>query len=263
MHYLLYEITNLVNDKNYIGQHTTNNVEDGYMGSGKLITAALKKYGKENFKKEILLYAKNEVALNFFERSLVTPEFCALESNYNLREGGGYGGKHSQETINKILATKKAWSLEKKAEVTSKISAAHIGIKRGPHSPETKVKISAGNKGKKLSLETKAKLSQAKKGKKGAPRTPEWLAKIQETKRRNGTNKGRKHTPEARAKISAALKGKITSPETRAKMSIAAKTYNAMKGKKHTPEARAKMSAAHKSKKHNQQLLNDFKKLLL
>lgn len=223
MYYLLYEITNLVNGKNYIGQHTTENVDDGYMGSGMAIMRAVKKYGKENFKKEILLYAKNEVALNFFERSLVTPEFCALDSNYNLREGGGHGGRHSQETINKVLATKRAWSPERKAAFTAKRSAALKGIKKGPRSPETRAKIAAALKGKNKSPETKAKLSQARKGKKGAPRTPEWLAKIQETKRRNGTNKGRKLSPEHKAKISAAQKGKKISLETRAKMSIAAK----------------------------------------
>lgn len=223
MYYLLYEITNLVNGKTYIGQHTTENIDDGYMGSGKNILRAIKKYGKENFKKEILLYAKNEVALNFFERALVTPEFCALKTNYNLREGGGYGGKHSKETIAKILATKRSWSPERKAAYLAKKSAVLKGSKRGPHSPETRVKMSAAHKGKKISLEAKAKLSVARKGKKGAPRTPEWLAKIQETKRRNGTNKGRKLSPEHKAKISAFNKGKKISPETRAKMSIAAK----------------------------------------
>lgn len=224
MYYLLYEITNLVNGKTYIGQHTTENVDDGYMGSGKAIMGAIKKYGKENFKKEILLYAKNEVALNFFERGLVTPEFCALKTNYNLREGGGYGGKHSEETIAKILATKKSWSPERKAAFTAKRSAALKGIKRGPRNPETKAKIAAALKGKNKSSETKAKLSAARKGKKGSPRTPEWLAKIQETKRRNGTNKGGKLSAEHRAKISAFNKGKKISPETRAKMSAARKT---------------------------------------
>jgi hypothetical protein len=251
MYYLLYEITNLINGKTYIGQHTTENVDDGYMGSGKAIMDAIKKYSKENFKKEILLYAKNEVALNFFERALVTPEFCALKTNYNLREGGGYGGKHSEETIAKILATKRSWSPERRAAYLAKKSAILKGTKRGPHSSETKAKISASNKGKKISAETKVKLSQARKGKKGAPRTPEWLAKIQETKRRNGTNKGRKPSPEHKAKISAVHKGKKISLETRAKMSIAAKLSNARKKRKHTPETRAKMSAAHKARKLN------------
>jgi len=69
MFYLLYEITNLINDKNYIGQHITKDINDGYMGSGHAITAAIKKYGRENFKKESSI--KSSVDLILFVSIIV------------------------------------------------------------------------------------------------------------------------------------------------------------------------------------------------
>lgn len=54
-HYLIYKITNDINGKYYIGQHTTNNVFDDYMGSGKIIQEAEEKYGLSSFTKIILI----------------------------------------------------------------------------------------------------------------------------------------------------------------------------------------------------------------
>lgn len=51
--YCIYRIRNLINGKNYIGQHKYKSLNDIYLGSGKLIKQAAKKYGRENFKKYI------------------------------------------------------------------------------------------------------------------------------------------------------------------------------------------------------------------
>lgn len=50
----VYKTTNVLNGKIYIGVHSTDDLNDGYMGSGKAISTAIKKYGEENFTTEIL-----------------------------------------------------------------------------------------------------------------------------------------------------------------------------------------------------------------
>lgn len=69
-HYI-YKITNLINGKIYIGQHTTSNLDDGYTGSGKILIRAIKKYGVENFRKEIQGFYEDIDELNYMERLFV------------------------------------------------------------------------------------------------------------------------------------------------------------------------------------------------
>jgi hypothetical protein len=97
--YIVYKTTNLVNGKYYIGCHSTNNIDDGYLGSGKLLKRAIKKYGKKSFTREILhiLPSKEEMLLK--EKELVNQDFIINENNYNLMTGGeasyGYGYSYS------------------------------------------------------------------------------------------------------------------------------------------------------------------------
>ena len=69
--YGIYKITNLVNGKMYIGRHKTDNVDDGYMGSGILIRRAVAKYGVENFRKEWLMFCEDEEEMDYMERVFV------------------------------------------------------------------------------------------------------------------------------------------------------------------------------------------------
>ena len=64
MFYTIYKVTNLINNKIYIGKHQTKNPHDSYYGSGYMIRTWIEKYGKENFKKEILLIFDNEKEMN-------------------------------------------------------------------------------------------------------------------------------------------------------------------------------------------------------
>lgn len=90
MIYEIYKITNKLNGKYYIGFHKRRDNEHlyDYMGSGKLIRYAIKKYGKENFEKEILFEYDNERDALNKERELVDVSFIMDENTYNLSIGG-------------------------------------------------------------------------------------------------------------------------------------------------------------------------------
>lgn len=90
-HYLVYKTTNLVNGKIYIGKHETDNLDDGYLGSGILIQRAIEKYGKENFKREILFECSSREEMNAKEAELVNEEFLKLDDVYNIKLGGEGG----------------------------------------------------------------------------------------------------------------------------------------------------------------------------
>lgn len=94
-HYIIYQITNLINNKIYIGCHSTFNINDNYMGSGSAIQQAILKYGRENFKKEILVECDNEEHMDQLEREFVDIDFINRSDTYNLITGGIYNEKGS------------------------------------------------------------------------------------------------------------------------------------------------------------------------
>ena len=142
--YYIYKITNLLNNKQYIGQHKkykSDYYDDSYMGKGVAITAAIKKYGRKNFKKEILEYIiddeKHELVS---QREIYYISFFDTQYpiGYNLTPGGE--GGCTKEAAKKVVETKRK-----------------NGYKM---SEETKMKISIANKGKKKSEIHKQHLSE-------------------------------------------------------------------------------------------------------
>lgn len=83
-YYLLYKITNLLNGMIYIGVHKTQNKDDSYMGSGSKIKLAIKKYGKNNFKKTILKECSSQKELFDLESQVVNESFVKRKDTYNL-----------------------------------------------------------------------------------------------------------------------------------------------------------------------------------
>lgn len=169
MHYYLYEVKNKINGKIYVGVHKTDNIEDGYMGSGKVILQALEKYGIENFEKIILEFFDDAESMFRREAEIINQEFLAREDVYNLRRGGmgGFdwinssgiskfkGRRHTEETKKTLSdlmkgkerpelskACKKAWdakSDEERQAFGNKMSEKLLGKKK---TPEQRAKIS-------------------------------------------------------------------------------------------------------------------------
>jgi len=101
-----YKITNNINNKIYIGVHRTDNLSDGYMGSGKILKLAILKYGVENFTKEVLEFFDSYREALIYERSIVTVDFIEDDSNYNVKEGG-YGGCALSSSQRRFLSESK------------------------------------------------------------------------------------------------------------------------------------------------------------
>ena len=91
MFYYLYQIINKVNNKIYVGVHKTKDMNDGYMGSGKVIKRAIEKHGTDNFQKDILEFFDNQESMYVREKEIVTEEFLSRDDVYNLRRGGTGG----------------------------------------------------------------------------------------------------------------------------------------------------------------------------
>jgi hypothetical protein len=89
-YYTIYKTTNLINNKIYIGLHTTDDINDGYLGSGVFLKKAIKKYGHQNFKKEILHVFDNKKDMINKEKEIVNEEFILRKDTYNMSKGG-YG----------------------------------------------------------------------------------------------------------------------------------------------------------------------------
>lgn len=93
IHYV-YRTTNLLNNRYYIGKHSTYSLEDGYLGSGKRLRYEIDKYGRENFKKEILEFCEtSELALER-EKQLVNEELLKDPLCLNFKNGGEGGWDH-------------------------------------------------------------------------------------------------------------------------------------------------------------------------
>jgi hypothetical protein len=150
-----YRVENLINGKFYFGVHSTNNLEDKYLGSGKRISYAIKKYGKNNFQKEILESFETFKKALDYEEFIVSEELLKDPSCYNLMKGGKGGNNGRGEEWYKQHCSEAGKNcmkdpiyreifIKKQRENWKNISI-HTGFKDKKHSEEAKKNIGKGN----------------------------------------------------------------------------------------------------------------------
>ena len=128
MIYYIYKITNIVNGNYYYGRRAyygNDPNQDSYFGSGKRLKAAIKKYGRNKFKKEIISTHNSEKELILEEQRVITEDIVKDPLCYNLALGGHGGYTYYSERI-----------FNHTAETKQKISQANKGRLR-PDARET------------------------------------------------------------------------------------------------------------------------------
>lgn len=219
MYGYIYETTNLINGKKYIGRHKSEEFTDSYKGSGSVIQKAFKKYGWDNFSVRMLCPCFSEEELNAEEAFLIDFFDCINSKNYYNQFPGGHGGFPAGEMSPNYGKKQSAQTIAKRAEklkgqtrsdaTKSRLSDAFYKC-YDSLSDEEKVEYQrvradarrgkpSNFKGHHMSDESKKKMSEALSGSnhplygKFGPDNP---------------NYGKSRTDEQRAKISAGKKGK-------------------------------------------------------
>jgi group I intron endonuclease len=212
----IYLITNTITGKQYVGQ--SNGIKKRFARHKRAARIQTKEesfylhksiaaHGVENFKFEVLLYAKDRDYLNLMEQRCIKAYGTLSPAGYNLDSGGGIGRFVSDATKAKMVG-RSAWNkgIPMSEEQKIKLSAAKMGV-------------ASPLKGRPVSEEQKRKQSEKMKGRtawnKGMPMAEEQKAKLL------GLDKSYTKTPEYRAKMSEALKKRGISPEHRAKIAAA------------------------------------------
>lgn len=200
MFYTIYETTNLLDGKKYIGKHATTDPNDDYLGSGIRLNRAIKKYGKENFQKKVLFVLETEEEMTLKEMELVNDEVVADPNYYNIAYGGQGGSIVLKEghPLRESTVEKIRISHLKKSEFYSELAKENhkqkrIGMYGKKQSDYQKARVRETMTGREKSLETKEKHKNSLQQKFSDPNYVH-------------PNKGREPSAEERKRISEGLK---------------------------------------------------------
>ena len=112
----VYITTNIDNGMQYIGSHSTDNIDDNYLGSGRYFFRALKIYGKEIFKREVLEECSTILEARKLEEPYIKKYNTLFPNGYNLSPIGGcekgFTGALSEDHKRKISLWQKGKTYE-------------------------------------------------------------------------------------------------------------------------------------------------------
>jgi len=226
MYGYIYKTTNTVNGKFYIGKCVSESFRGTqYLGSGKLLRAAVKKYGKDKFIVELVEECSNNEDLCqqeiFWIKKLNAQD---LNIAYNLADGGQGGSARrgvpmSEETKLKMHLTAVNRSPERKAEISEICRQAQLGRKQSDETREKRRQSMLGKNSRPHTEEEKKQLSLARRGKllgeENPAKRPEVRKKISLSKMNHSVSE------ETRLKISESNRTRGVSDETRMKQRLA------------------------------------------
>lgn len=147
MLYIFYRTINLVNGKYYFGAHKTRKLDDGYLGSGKALTFAIKKYGKSAFVRDTLRTFETEKAMYDYEREFIDESVVRNKNTYNETLGGRGGFSHIDLRGDKNPMKNK--KIAAKVVETNRKNGTYTSPKRIKHLKKMTIKAKLVNEGKK------------------------------------------------------------------------------------------------------------------
>lgn len=186
-YHIIYKTTCVVTGRWYIGCHSTDDLNDGYRGSGSRLWKSIHKHGKHNHVTEILEHCVDRATLIKREAEIVTEDLLKQEACLNLMIGGSAGPEFKKPTTEETSAlisqrSKEMWA-KRKAD----------GWVAPPQKPEHVEKRAKANTGKKRTAEQLANL-QAGRASYYASADPAALSvrgyKSAVTRQERGSNRG-------------------------------------------------------------------------
>jgi hypothetical protein len=167
-YHFIYKTTDIRNGNFYIGIHSTDNLDDGYIGSGARLKHLIYKHGKKIFNMEILEFLPDRKSLKEREIEIVNTDLLLEEKCMNLKSGGygGFNNETHQFKCSQAAGLKHSERLKTDEEYRKKRSKqiSESNKKRIQKGELKSWKENYDWTGKKHTTETLQKMKESKKG---------------------------------------------------------------------------------------------------